>query len=129
MGSMLIFLINIYFGFDNTLTVGEIERWQTLIHLHSGSIGWITLAAIGVAIWVMTGDREVSEAYERKIRNLVWAGVLVVGGYVPSFGLAFSRPSGFLVALLPIFGVGAVIVLWISAIYSFSEFKNHRQGN
>ncbi len=124
MGSLLIFLINIYFGFDNALTVGEIDRWQTLIHLHGGSVGWITLSAIGVAIWVITGDRDVSEKYEGQVRNLVWAAVLIFAGYVPSFGLACSRPSGFLVALLPIFGAGAVLVLWVSAIFSFAQIKN-----
>ena len=124
MGSLLIFLINIYFGFDNSLTVGEIDRWQVLIHLHGGSIGWITLSAIGIAIWVVSGNREVDASYERRVRTLVWAAVLIFAGYVPSFGLAFSRPSGFLVALLPVFGTGAVIVLWISAIFAFSQFKH-----
>jgi len=124
MGSLLIFLINIYFGFDNALTVGEIDRWQLLIHLHGGSIGWITLSAIGIAIWIVTGQRDVDAGYESRVRTLVWAAVLVFAGYVPSFGLAFSRPSGFLVTLLPIFGVGAVLVLWVSAIFAFSQFKH-----
>ncbi|UCH61161.1 MAG: hypothetical protein JSV61_06685 [Anaerolineales bacterium] len=124
MGSLLIFLINIYFGFDNSLTAGEIERWQVLIHLHGGSIGWITLSAIGIMIWLVSGDRNVDTNYERRVRTLVWAAVLIFAGYVPSFGLAFSRPSGFLVALLPIFGSGAVIVLWVSAIFAFSQFKH-----
>ena len=52
MGALLILLINILFGFDNSLTVGEIDRWQMLIHLHSASVGWITLSAIGIAIWI-----------------------------------------------------------------------------
>ncbi len=126
MGSLLIFLINIYFGFDNSITPPgeEIERWQILIHLHGGSIGWITLSAIGVAIWVVTGSREVSAQYESRVRTLVWAAVLLIAGYVPSFGLAFSRPSGFLVALLPIFGTGVVLTLWVAAIWSFSQFKH-----
>ena len=124
MGALLIFLINIFFGFDNSLTAGEIDRWQVLIHLHSGSIGWITLSAIGVAIWVVTGDRDVDARYESRIRNLVWAAVVIFAIYVISFGLAFSRPSGFLVALLPIFGTGSVIVLWYSAIFSFAQFKH-----
>ena len=124
MGSLLIFLINIFFGFDNVFTVGEIDRWQILIHLHGGSIGWITLSAIGIAIWVVTGQRAVDAGYESRVRTLVWAAVLIFAGYVPSFGLAFSRPSGFLVTLLPIFGAGAVLVLWIAAIFSFSQFKH-----
>lgn len=124
LGSLLLFLINIYFGFDNSLTVGEIDRWQILIHLHGGSIGWITLSAIGIALWVFTGERDVDAGYESRVRTLVWAAILIFAGYVPSFGLAFSRPSGFLVALLPIFGTGAVIILWVSAIFSFAQFKH-----
>ena len=46
-GALILFLINIYFGFDNSLTTGVIPRWQTLIHLHGGSVGWITLSAHG----------------------------------------------------------------------------------
>ena len=124
MGSLLIFLINIYFGFDNSLTVGDIDRWQTLIHLHGGSVGWITLSAIGIAIWIVTGERDVDTGYESRVRILVWAAVLIFAGYVPTFGLAFSRPSGFLLALLPIFGAGAVLMLWIAAIFAFSQFKH-----
>lgn len=124
MGALLIFLINIYFGFDNALTVGEIDRWQILIHLHGGSIGWITLAAIGIAIWVITGQRDVGADYERQVRMMVWAAVVIFAGYVPSFGLAFSRSSGFLVTLLPIFGAGSVLILWIAAIFSFLQFKH-----
>jgi hypothetical protein len=124
MGSLLIFLINIYFGFNNALTVGEINRWQILIHLHGGSIGWITLSAIGIAIWIVTGQRDVDPAYESRVRTLVWAAVLIFAGYVPSFGLAFSRPSGFLVTLLPIFGAGSVLVLWVAAIFAFAQFKH-----
>ncbi len=123
-GAALIFLINIYFGFDNSLTVGEIPRWQILIHLHGGSVGWITLSAIGVAIWLLTGDRDVSQSYENGIRVLVWAAVIVFAGYVTTFGLAYSRPSGFLVTLLPIFGSMAVIILWVSAIYALVQLRH-----
>ena len=122
-GALLIFLINIYFGFDNALTPAEeiLPRWQALLHLHSGSVGWITLAAIGIAIWVLTGEREVSAAYEKSTRRLVWAAVLVFAAYVPFFGLAFSRANGMLVSLLPVLGSAAVIVLWWSAIYAFKQ--------
>ncbi len=122
-GALLLFLINIYFGFDNAWTVGEIDRWQVLLHLHSGSIGWITLSAIGIAIWVLTGQREVGADYEGRVRMLVWAAILIFAGYVPSFGLAFSRPSGPLVAMLPLFGAGAVLVLWAATIFAFGQLR------
>lgn len=121
-GALLIFLINIYFGFDNALTVGDIDRWQMLIHLHGGSVGWITLSAIGIAVWLFTGQRDVDAAYASRVRSMVWASVLIFACYVPSFALAFSRPSGFLVALLPFFGAGAVFMLWVAAIWAFRQF-------
>ncbi|MCB0217331.1 MAG: hypothetical protein H6648_07785 [Caldilineae bacterium] len=123
-GALLLFLINNYFGFDNALTVGEIDRWQILIHLHGGSIGWITLSAIGIAIWVLTGEREVGTDYEGRVRKLVWAAILVFAGYIPAFGLAFSRPSGPLVALLPLFGTCAVLVLWAATIFAFGQLRH-----
>ena len=123
-GACLLFLINIYFGFDNSLTVGEIPRWQSLIHLHAGSIGWITLSAIGVAIWLMTGQRQVDSAYETGVRRLGWAAVIAFGLYIPNFWLAFSRGQGPLISLLPVFGVVAVLVLWAAAIYTLRQLRH-----
>ena len=122
-GSLLIFLINNLLGFDSAFKVGEIDRWEILVHLHSASIGWITLSAIGAAIWLFTGDRDVDARYEGRIRKLVWAAPIIFVCYVISFGLAFSRPSGLLVALLPTFGILAVLTLWASTIYSFMQFN------
>lgn len=120
-GAMLLFLINIWFGFDNAFTEGALPRWQALIHLHAGSIGWITLSAVGVAVWLLTGGREVSSGYERNVGRLVWAAVIVFALYIPNFGIAFSRGDGALVALLPIFGSLAVIVLWWGAVFALSQ--------
>jgi hypothetical protein len=120
-GAMLLFLINIWFGFDNAFTEGALPRWQALIHLHAGSIGWITLSAVGVAVWLLTGRREVSSDYERSVGRLVWVSVIVFALYIPNFGIAFSRGSGALVALLPIFGSLAVILLWWAAIFALSQ--------
>ncbi len=97
LGSALLFLVNIYFGFDNALrfvegvTPGFIPRWQILTHLHAGTIGWITLSVIGLAIWVFTGERDVSESYVRRVTALSWMAILAFGGYILSFGLAFSQ--------------------------------------
>lgn len=123
-GALLLFLINIALGFDNAMTTGDIDRWQVLMHLHGGSIGWITLCAIGIAIWVMTGARSVDGAYEQTVRRLVWAAIIAFGGYVPAFGLAFSRPSGPLVALLPTFGALSVLVLWAATVFAFGRLKD-----
>ncbi len=120
-GSALLFLINIYFGFDNSIST-EIPRSQILIHLHAGSIGWITLSLIGLAIWIFTGDREVSETYANRIRTLVNVAIVVFAGYIVSFGLAFSQEGGFFV-LMPIFGTASMLIIWIAAIYAITQLS------
>jgi hypothetical protein len=123
LGAALLFLINNYFGFDNALTVGDPPRGQLLIHLHAGSIGWITLSAIGLAIWLLTGQRDVSQAYEGRVRLLGWAAVILFALYIPNFWIAFSGAQGAVLFLLPIFGAGAVLVLWSSAIYALAQLR------
>src|SRR5688572_20478620 len=93
LGALLIFLINNWFGFDNALTAGAIDRWQILIHLHAGSVGWITLSAIGIAIWLYTGERTVDAAYERQVRTLAWTAAVVFALYVIAFGLSWSTST------------------------------------
>lgn len=122
-GSALLFLINIYFGFANALTTGAIERNQILVHLHAGSVGWITLSAIGLAIWLVTGQRDVSPAYERRVRVLTWAAVLAFAGYVPNFWLAFQSGPGPITVLLPVFGSAAVIVLWWATVFVIAQLR------
>jgi len=122
LGSALLFLINIFFGFDNALTVGPLPRWQMLIHLHGGSIGWITLSLIGIAVWLFTGQREVSESYARGIRTLARVSIPVFGAYIISFGLAFSL-RGFFV-LLPIFGTASMLLIWVAAIFALRQLRH-----
>ncbi|MFN2175571.1 MAG: hypothetical protein ACK2U3_06435 [Anaerolineales bacterium] len=38
-GTSVLFMSNIFFGFDNSLTADELPRWQVLIDLHRDSIG------------------------------------------------------------------------------------------
>lgn len=122
-GSAVLFLINIYFGFDNALTAGILPRWQALIHLHAGSIGWITLSLIGLAIWIFTGEREVSDRYVSRVRAFTYVALGVFGAYIASFGLAFSRGGGTF-ALLPVFGTAATLVIWLAAIYALNGLRH-----
>ena len=52
LGSAVLFLANIYFGFVNAIP-DSIPRWQALVHTHSGTLGWVTLSVIGLAIWIL----------------------------------------------------------------------------
>jgi hypothetical protein len=120
LGSAVLFLINIFFGFDNALTEGDIPRWQVLIHLHAGSIGWITLSVVAMTIWVFSGNRELSTSYVSRVKTLTWLVIVVFGGYIISFGLAFSQ--GILI-LLPIFGTLSALAIWISTIFAIVQLR------
>lgn len=123
LGALLVFLINIGLGFGNVFTTGELPRWQKLTHLHGGTIGWLSITAVGVAIWVFTGAREVSATYERRIKWLAWAAVLFGGGYVLSFAIGFSL-MGNAYALLPIFGTGMMLVFWATALLALTQLQH-----
>jgi hypothetical protein len=125
LGSAILFLINIFFGFDNAVTTGVLPRSQSLLHLHAGSIGWITLSQLAIAIWVFTTDREVSETYASRIRTMAYLAIGFFAGYIISFGLAFSQGGSFFV-LMPIFGTGAMLMIWAAAIYSLTQLR--KQG-
>ncbi|MGD2159154.1 MAG: hypothetical protein PVG32_19915, partial [Anaerolineales bacterium] len=101
LASALLYLANIAFGFDNALTNEMIPRWQILVHAHAGTLGWVTLSAIGLAFWFFAGEREVNDAYVRWVRILTWSAIAVFSGYVLSFGLAFGlgRPWFYLMPI------------------------------
>ena len=122
LGAAFLFLINIFFGFDNALTEGEVPRWQVLIHLHAGSIGWITLTVITMAVWLYSGMRDLSETYVNRVKILTWFIILAFGGYIVSFGLAFSQGNNFMF-LLPIFGTLSATAIWIGLIFSIVQFR------
>ena len=122
LGSATLFLINIFFGFDNAVTTGVLPRSQSLIHLHAGSIGWITLSQLAIAFWVFTGNREVSETYARRLRTLAYLAIGFFAGYILSFGIAFSQGGSFFI-LMPIFGTGAMLMIWAAAIYALTQLR------
>lgn len=116
------FLFNIALGFLNAVTAGTIPHWQILTHLHAGALGWITLGAIGFAIWVVTGDRAVSEGYARTVRWLTWLTIVSFAAYVLSFPIAFSQ-GGSTWVLLPVFGFIAMLMVWAATGLVVSQLR------
>lgn len=122
-GSLLVFLVNVTLGFGNVVTPGAIPRWQVITHLHGGTLGWLTLSAIGFTVWQFTGDRDVSATYERRVGWLSWAAVIIGAGYVLSFGVGFSL-TGDAFALMPVFGTGMLLVIWATALLALSQLRH-----
>jgi hypothetical protein len=61
-----------------TRIFGALSRDTLLTHLHSGTLGWITMGVIGVAIWLFAGRGETLS------RNVMLSG-LVTAAYVLAF--------------------------------------------
>lgn len=57
--ALLIFIITVIIGILNGTDVWEVPRNTLLTHVHAGTLGWITLAVFGGAIWMFgdPGDR------------------------------------------------------------------------
>lgn len=59
----------------------------------------------------------------RGVKILVWAGIIGFGGYIVSFGLAFSQLGPFFF-LLPVFGITAAGVIWAAMIFSAIQLRH-----
>lgn len=122
LGSLLVFLVNITLGFTNVITPGEIPHWQGVTHLHGGTLGWLTISAVGFTVWQFTGSRSVSATYAERIKWLSWAAVVLGAGYVLSFGVSFNL-TGSAYTLLPIFGTGMMLVIWATALLALTQIR------
>jgi hypothetical protein len=74
-----IFGLTALLGLANATRIfGALSRDTLLTHLHSGTLGWITMGVIGVAIWLFAGRGETLA------RNVMLSG-LVTAAYVLAF--------------------------------------------
>ena len=48
--AMAIFLVTIGIGIPNALNVVEFDRNQILTHVHSGTVGWLTLTIVATSL-------------------------------------------------------------------------------
>ncbi len=98
---LIIFALTALIGLVNaTKIAGELDHDTLLTHVHSGTLGWITMGVIGIAIWVFAGAGPNLSSY-------VLLSALVTAAYVMAFW------SGNFI-LRAVFGVAelAVILYW-----------------
>lgn len=88
--AMLIFTYTIVIGILNGLDVWEPEHDLLMSHVHSGTLGWITLGVAGVALIVCSVGREVTADEQRTSSMLAWALIAAVVLYVVAFAAGDS---------------------------------------
>lgn len=121
-GAGLLFLVNIFLGFGNVGLDPGIPRAQILTHLHSGTIGWISLSVITTMLWVFADARRSAPGYARSVATLGLIAFIAFAGYIASFALGFSQGGAFY-ALLPVFGGTSALVLWSAAIFAATQLR------
>jgi hypothetical protein len=90
---LIIFTLTALLGLANaTQLFGALDRNTLLTHLHSGTLGWITMGVIGIAIWIFARDREdlfapvmLSALCTAAYVMAFWSGVYILRGV---FGVA-----------------------------------------
>ena len=115
--ALAVFVITIGIGLVNGQRAGAIdpqaERPFLLTHLHTGTVGWITLGIFGAVIWLFTAGRAADES-SGGVRTLARYAAFAVGCYPITFFLFY--PGGLLSspALLGVFGTLALIaIVWM----------------
>ena len=104
---LIIFTLTALLGLANaTQLFGALDRNTLLTHLHSGTLGWITMGVIGIAIWIFARDGE-------DLSAPVMLSALSTAAYVMAFW------SGIFI-LRGVFGLSelAVIVYWWWFVYT-----------
>ncbi len=97
--AMAVFLVTIGIGIVNGLDLYEFNRDELLTHVHSGTLGWITLSIVASSAWFARGID----------RRLAWALAILVPIYVAAFYLAIP----WLRAVAG--GAVLVVILWLAA--------------
>jgi hypothetical protein len=104
---LIIFTLTALLGLANATQVfGALDRNTLLTHLHSGTLGWITMGVIGIAIWIFARERE-------DLVAPVMLSALTTAAYVMAFWSGVYLLRG-------VFGVAelAVILYWWWFVFS-----------
>jgi hypothetical protein len=104
-----LFLVTIAIGILNGLNVVEFDRNATLTHVHSGTVGWVSLGLIAASFWLFRSGN----------RLLAWSMAGLVAVYILAFytgNFAFRAISG--TALL-------IAIVWL-VIWAWQGFAAAR---
>lgn len=110
--ALVLFVITVVIGILNGLDVWDPARGALITHVHAGTLGWITFAVFGAAIW-MVGDEG------RRADGLALYSIVALSAYVLAFWsvdltspTTIQRPIGGALAFL---AIGWMIVWFFRA--------------
>ena len=123
--ALLIFLVTIVIGILNGLDIWEPSHNMLLTHVHSGTLGWITLAVFGAAM-SMFGDNAGGDPASTSRRNIAMFAVATTVLYVVAFatGTGIFRPIAGTLMLIAI----VWMLIWVGGQYRVSAKTTAQLG-
>ena len=118
-----IFVYTIVIGILNGLDVWTPGHDVLMSHVHSGTLGWITLGVSGIAFLIFSQDREVSAAEQRQSVLLAWALVVSIVLYALAFLVGDSIFSDRIQR--PIFGTLLFVVVIAALSWMLKAYRAH----
>lgn len=97
--ALVIFVLTVVIGILNGIDAWEVPRDILLTHVHSGTLGWITLSVFGAAIWMLAAPGE-------KTGPMANFSIVALSVYILAFGSveylnsSVQRPIGGTLALI-----------------------------
>lgn len=107
-----IFMYTIVIGILNGTDLWDPEHDVLMSHVHSGTLGWITLGVAGIAFLMFSEGREVAADEQRSVTTMAWSLIGAVVLYV----LAFLAGDSIFDDRIqrPIFGTLLfIVVIWL----------------
>jgi hypothetical protein len=115
--ALLIFVYTVVVGILNGLDVVEFSRPQLLTHLHSGTLGWMTLAILAATLWLFADGRPPNESSLRVARGLAYLAPAAIALFVLTFALTAGRGRA-------VAGAAAFVVLVGFAAWTLSRVRH-----
>jgi hypothetical protein len=123
--AMGIFVFTIFIGILNAVDLVDFTDAELLFHLHSGTIGWLSLSAVTLIVWYFSGDRDLDNDSLNMAKNVLKLAQITIPIYVVFFYLGFSLAEGDDILRLAAIGSGSdgwFILLVLGAIAASAVF-------
>ncbi|MHA2030013.1 MAG: hypothetical protein ACW99A_09300 [Candidatus Kariarchaeaceae archaeon] len=123
--AMVIFVFTIFIGILNALDLVDFNRAELLFHLHSGTIGWLSLSAVTLLVWYFTGERDLDDESLTMAKDVLKQAQRIIPFYVVFFYLGFTLADGSKLLRIASLGDGSdwffilLVIGALGAIYVF----------
>lgn len=121
--AMALFAVTIVIGILNGMDLWDPPHNLLMTHVHAGTLGWITLAVVGAAMWLFGAD---GGAGVRVAQRIAIAAVVTTVVYVTAFattGGVFRPIAGTLMLLAIIW-----VLIWVVGRYPTSDRSTAQLG-